>query len=92
MGVTFRSCQKSAYSWRNEGLDFADAAEVFAGTTAEAEDTREDYGETRIICFGFLRGRLVRVVYTPRGADRHIISMRKANDREKARLASRLGL
>ena len=72
-------------------MDFADAAEVFAGITAEAEDTREDYGETRIICFG-LRGRLVQVVYTPRGADRHIISMRKANDREKARLASLLGL
>jgi uncharacterized DUF497 family protein len=53
---------------------------------------REDYGETRIICFGLLRGRLVQVVYTPRGADRHIISMRKANDREKARLASLLGL
>jgi uncharacterized DUF497 family protein len=74
------------------GLDFADAAEGFAGITAEAEDTREDYGETRIICFGLLRDRLVQVVYTPRSADRHIISMRKANDREKARLASLLGL
>lgn len=62
--------------------------EIFAGTTAEAEDTRRDYGEVRIICFGFLRGRLVQVVYTPRGAVRHIISMRKANAREKARVAS----
>jgi uncharacterized DUF497 family protein len=90
MGITFDPA-KRARTLAERGLDFADAAEVFAGTTAEAEDAREDYGETRIICFGLLRGRLVQVVYTPRGADRHIISMRKANDREKARLASLLG-
>jgi uncharacterized DUF497 family protein len=75
----------------DRALDFNDAAEVFDGVTAEVEDTRKDYGEPRIICFGLLRGRMVQVVYTPRGAVRHIISMRKANDREKARLASRLG-
>jgi len=74
------------------GLDFADALEVFAGLTAEVEDTRRDYGETRIICFGRLRGRLVQIVYAPRDAGRHIISMRKANAREKARLASLLGI
>ena len=91
MGITFDPA-KRARTLAERGLDFADAAEVFAGTTAEVEDTREDYGETRIMCFGLLRDRLVLVVYTPRGADRHIISMRKANDREKARLASRLGL
>jgi hypothetical protein len=76
----------------DRGLDFDDAVEVFEGVTAEVQDTRRDYGEPRIICFGLLRGRLVQVVYTPRGADRHIISMRKANDREKARLAPLLGL
>jgi uncharacterized protein len=91
MSISFDPA-KRARTLAERGLDFADAAEVFAGITAEAEDTREDYGETRIICFGFLRGRLVQVVYTPRGADRHIISMRKANDREKARLAPLLGL
>jgi hypothetical protein len=32
----------------------------------------------------------VVVGYTPRGADRHIFSMRKANEREKARIASLL--
>jgi len=91
MGISFDPA-KRARALAERGLDFADAAEVFAGTTAEAEDTREDYGETRVICFGLLRGRLVQVVYTLRGADRHIISMRKANDREKARLATLLGL
>lgn len=91
MRIAFDPAEQ-ARTLADRGLDFADAAEVFAGTTAEVEDTREDYGETRIICFGLLRGRLVQVVYTLRGADRHVISMRKANDREKARLASIFGL
>jgi len=74
------------------GLDFADAAQVFAGPTFEAEDQRQDYGEKRIICFGLLSERLVVVGYTPRGADRHVFSMRKANDREQARIGPILGL
>ena len=69
------------------GLDFADAEIVFAGVTLEIEDTRRDYGEQRIICFGLLAGRLIVIGYTPRGADRHVFSMRKANGREKARIA-----
>jgi uncharacterized DUF497 family protein len=67
------------------GLDFIDAAEVFEGPTIEFEDTRRDYGETRILSFGLFRDRLVVVGYTPRGEDRHIFSMRKANAREKKR-------
>jgi uncharacterized DUF497 family protein len=76
----------------DRGLDFEDALEVFRGVTVEIEDERKDYGEPRIICFGTLYGRLVVVGYTPRGSTRHIFSMRKANDREKARLAPYLGL
>ena len=69
------------------GLNFEDAALVFAGVTLELEDTRMAYGETRMICFGKLEGRMVVVGYVPRGADRHVFSMRKANDREKRRIA-----
>jgi uncharacterized DUF497 family protein len=69
------------------GLDFADAKFVFAGVTLEVEDTRKNYGEPRIICYGYLEKRMVVVGYTPRGADRHVFSMRKANEREKARIA-----
>ena len=74
------------------GLDFEDAALVFDGLTAEVEDKRKDYGETRIICFGVLQKRLVVIGYTPRGAMRHVFSMRKANDREQARFAPYFGL
>lgn len=68
------------------GLDFEDAVHVFEGPTLEVEDRRRDYGEVRIISFGYLAGRLVVVGYTPRGTSRHIFSMRKANAREKARV------
>jgi hypothetical protein len=81
---------KRRRTFASRGLDFADAAIVFEGVTLEVEDRRREYGETRIICYGFLEGRLVVVGYTPRGDDRHIFSMRKANDREKARIAPRL--
>ncbi len=83
---------KRAWTLANRGLDFEDAARVFDGLTAEVEDTRQDYGEKRILCFGLLRGRLVVVGYTPRGAVRHVFSMRKANEREQARFAPTFGL
>jgi uncharacterized DUF497 family protein len=86
MRVTFDPA-KRAKTLSERGLDFEDAATVFQGTTVEIEDTRRKYGETRIICYGLLAGRLVVIGYTPRGAARHIFSMRKANDREKALLA-----
>lgn len=76
----------------DRGLDFVDAVVVFDGLTVEVEDTRKDYGEKRIICYGLLAGRMVVVGYTPRGTVRHIFSMRKANDREHTRLAPYFGL
>jgi uncharacterized DUF497 family protein len=86
MRITFDPA-KRARTLADRGLDFDDAAIVFEGATVEIEDTRRNYGEPRIICYGLLAGRLVVVGYTPRGATRHVFSMRKANDREKARLA-----
>ncbi|MEX0958507.1 MAG: BrnT family toxin [Burkholderiales bacterium] len=54
---------------------------------------KKDGGERfDILCFGLLAGRLVVVGYTPRGAVRHIFSMRKANDREQTRLAPYFGI
>ena len=89
MRITFDPA-KRAKTLADRGLDFADAAKVFAGITLEVEDTRKDYGEMRIICFGHLEGRIVVVGYTPRGTGRHVFSMRKANEREQSRLAALL--
>ena len=73
------------------GLDFADAAEVFAGTVITAADERRDYGELRFITVGTLNGRTVVLVWTPQIAARRIISMRYANAREIKRYAHFLG-
>jgi len=86
MRITFDQA-KRAQALAERGLDFADAKIVFEGVTLEVEDIRKDYGEKRIICCGLLAGRMVVVGYTPRGADRHVFSMRKANEREQARIA-----
>ncbi|EIZ1472125.1 BrnT family toxin [Salmonella enterica] len=67
------------------GLDFARAGEVFSGKHFTAEDIRKDYGETRYITAGKLDGRVVVLVWTPRGNVRRVISMRKANERESTR-------
>ena len=72
------------------GLDMARASEIFDGASMTIADERKDYGEPRFITIGHLDARLVVVVWTPRGADRRIISLRKANEREQALYGPRL--
>lgn len=91
MKITFDPVKRQK-TLTERGLDFADADLIFAGMTLEMEDTRKDYGETRVICYGMLLDRMVVVGYTPRGADRHVFSMRKANEREQNRIAPLLGV
>ena len=82
---------KRQLTWQQRRLDFARAAEVFAGATLNWRDERADYGEPRWITFGLLDARWGVLVWTPRGAARRIISMRKANEREIAAYAQYVG-
>ena len=82
---------KRAATLTERGLDFADAGAVFTGREATLDDERFDYGETRRITAGFLNGRMVIVVWTPRGDARHIISMRHAHAKVQRRWAKHLG-
>lgn len=75
--------QKREVTLKERGLDFARASEVFEGTHFTAQDLRFKYVEDRFITAGYLDARLVVLAWTPRGEVRRIISMRKANDREK---------
>ncbi len=90
MKITFDPAKRAA-TLAERGFDFADAAKVFEGETFTEHDDRFDYGEERYQTYGLLDGRLVMVVWTPRGEDRHVMSMRKCNDREKATYGHRLG-
>lgn len=90
MRLTFDRAKRDA-TFNDRGLAFEDATTVFEGLTLDMVDDRFDYGEERTITVGRLTGRMVIVVWTQRGDARHIISMRKANEREEKRFAQRLG-
>lgn len=64
---------------------------MFESHNYTEQDVRMNYGEDRFITAGWLDGRMVLVAWTPRGEARRIISMRIANEREKAFYAKHLG-
>ena len=64
-------------------VDFADAVAFEWDTALETIDDRFDYGETRWVALGFIGSKLHVMVYTFRGSKIRIISLRKANKREK---------
>jgi uncharacterized protein len=65
------------------GIDFLDVPEVFDNDIVIIEDTRFDYGETRFILTGILKGRVIVVAYTERGDTTRFISARKATQYEQ---------
>ena len=87
--ITFDPAKRD-WTLRERGLDFAEADQVFAGVKLERADERRDYGELRMVTIGYLRDRMVIVCWTPRGDARHVFSMRKANEREKAKYSAAL--
>jgi len=64
-------------------IDFADAIDFEWGTALETIDDRFDYGEKRWVALGFIRKKLHVMVYTFRAKNIRIISLRKANKRER---------
>ena len=81
---------KNQTNRRKHGLDFADAHLVFGGRTLTFEDLRQTYDEPRYHTVGVLAGRMVIIAHTLRAYATRIVSMRKANARERARYQERL--
>jgi uncharacterized protein len=67
------------------GISFERAAAFEWDEALIVEDTRRDYGERRFQALGVIGGRLHVLVFTPRAGKTHIISLRKANQREVRR-------
>ncbi len=88
MRIEFDAAKRAA-TLEARGLDMARAGEVLAGATLTVEDTRRNYGEERFITIGFLGGEMLVLVWTPRQGAYRIISMRKANERERRIYGSR---
>ncbi|WP_372613651.1 BrnT family toxin [Aquicoccus sp.] len=74
--------EKAAQNLAKHGVPF-EAVENFDWSTAiEAEDTRYDYGETRMQALGMIGQRYHVLVYAWRKDRIRVISLRKANRRE----------
>ncbi len=74
--------QKRQANIRIHGLDFEGCEAVFDHSVVTTEDSDFAYGEQRINLLGWLEGRVVRLTYTERGEDMHVISLRKATRHE----------
>jgi len=81
-----------ALEWDNEknqtnilkhGIDFVDAYKIFENPIITKIDMRIDYKEKRWIGIGKLEKVIVVLVYTKRGKNIRIISIRKANKIER---------
>ena len=68
---------KRLLTLNDRGLDFLDAPRLFAARSLTVVDDRIDYGEKRLISYGFIDGTAVAVVWTDRNGVMRIISMRK---------------
>lgn len=70
------------------GLDFADVVAFDFETAATVQDSRFDYEEPRFVSTGYLHGRLCVLCWTLRAGKLRVISLRKANDREKKKYSA----
>jgi uncharacterized DUF497 family protein len=81
---------KQRATLQQRGLDMARAGEILSGPAITFTEDRFAYGEMRLVTIGLLDGRMVVLVWTPRGPTCRVISLRKANAREQADYAGRL--
>jgi uncharacterized DUF497 family protein len=71
---------KAALNHRKHGISFSYATRVFLDPhRQERLDTREEYGEERWIVLGRVDEFVLVVVYTLRGSNIRLISVRKAD-------------
>ena len=69
---------------QKHGVDFVDAVKIFALTVVEQPDTREAYGEHRLVTIGTWDTDYFVVVSTWPGERRRIISAWRAGRDEKS--------
>jgi len=81
---------KDAANVAKHGVSLALAVSLEWGWLLTAPDIRRDYGETRMVGYAPLGTRVYCVVFTDRGEERRVISLRKANRKEVKRYASQI--
>jgi uncharacterized protein len=73
---------KNARNVADRGLPFNLVEQLDWSSAIIEEDVRKDYGERRYLALGLIEDRLHAVAFTPRAHRVHVISLRKANQRE----------
>lgn len=73
---------KGAANLAKHGVSLGDAVGLDWESGIDLIDTREEYGEARIIRYAQLEYRFFVCVYVQRGEKRRVISLRKTNKRE----------
>jgi uncharacterized DUF497 family protein len=76
---------KDQINQRKHGVSLAAAADMDLDNAIVIEDRRFDYGETRFVAYGLIRGRLHVLSFTMRGPMLRAIGLRRANRRERLR-------
>ena len=87
MRVTY-DLAKSLRNVEGRGLPFPLADDFDWASALIVEDTCEDYRERRYQALGFIGEPLHIQVFTPRGGAIHVVSLRRANRRERTRYAT----
>jgi hypothetical protein len=83
--------QKARTNCLKHGVRFSDAEGVLFDPNALSREDRSAEGEIRYVAMGLdYVGRVVVVVYAPRGTDIRIISARRATRRERNDYAKRI--
>ena len=67
---------------KDHGVDFAAVEDFDWDASLTLQDGRNEYGEDRFISVAPIHDRLHVLVWTPRGVNVRVISLRKANSRE----------
>ena len=81
MKISFDPAKRDV-TLRERGLDFNDAAEIFAGRSLTISDDRRDYGEARFVTYGWIGAIAVAMAWTRRQDSLRVISMRRMHQRE----------
>jgi uncharacterized protein len=74
---------KNAANQEKHGIAFESIYSAKWDSALTSNDSRREYGEERFLAYLPIQERLHAVIYVKRGKYRRIISLRKANEREK---------
>jgi uncharacterized DUF497 family protein len=74
--------EKNAKNIKERNINFEIVNDFELNTAKIWLDNHKDYGKERYIALGYIKKRLYSLVFTVRGTNLRVISLRKANTRE----------